>query len=127
MTCFVAGDGPGAQNRLRNGGTAGGRFMAALCLAARTAYAPLRAYLRARSRRRAFAQFAAVDLHTLEDIGLLRTHVTAAWASEDNDNNPYAVARPLSSCTFHGERRASTKVRQPLSSRRRLSLKPWPR
>lgn len=59
--------------------------------------APLRAYLRSRSRKRASAQFGAVDLHTLEDIGLLRTHITAACVSEDNDNDPNAVARPVSS------------------------------
>lgn len=85
MTCFVAGDDTRAENRLGNGGTAGTRLVA-----------PLRAYLRARSRKRASAQFAAVDLHTLEDMGLLRTHVTAACVTEDNDNDPHSAVRALS-------------------------------
>ncbi len=101
MTCFVAGDGPGAGNTLRNG-TARARFIAALCLAVGTACAPLRAYLRSRLRKRVSAQFSAVDLHTLEDIGLLRTHLTAICVSEDNDNNPDAVVRPRSSCISRG-------------------------
>lgn len=89
MTCFVADDGAGAGDRLGNGGTAVARFMT-----------PLRAYLQYRSRKRVAARFAAVDLHTLEDIGLLRTHFTAACVSGDNDNNPDAVARAFCGCTL---------------------------
>jgi hypothetical protein len=37
-----------------------------------------------------------VDLHTLEDMGLLRTHVTAACVAEDNDNDPHAAVRAIS-------------------------------
>ena len=85
MTCFVAGDDSRPRIRLGIGGTAGSRFGAAL-----------RAYLRSRSRKRASAQFGAVDLHTLKDIGLLRTHIAAACVSEDNDNDRDAVARPVS-------------------------------
>lgn len=91
MTCFVAGDDAGAGDRSGNGGTTGVRFMA-----------PFRAYLQSRLRKRASAQFAAVDLHTLEDIGLLRTHVTAACVGGDNDNSPVAVVRALPSGPLRG-------------------------
>ena len=104
MTRFVAGGDPGARNRFGNRGTAGGRFMVALRLAASAASAPLRAYLRSRSRRRALENFGAVDMHTLEDIGLLRTHLAALSVSEDNDNNPHAVVPPalIAACRVSG-------------------------
>ncbi len=104
MARFVAGGDPGARNRFGSRGTAGGRFGSALRLAARSASAPLRAYARSRSRRRALDNFGAVDMHTLEDIGLLRTHLAALIVSEDNDNNPHAVVRPalIAACRVSG-------------------------
>lgn len=104
MTRFVAGGDPRARNSFRNRGTAGARLGSALRLAARTASAPLRAYLRSRSRRRALDNFGAVDMHTLEDIGLLRMHLAALSVSEDNDNNPHAKVPPslVAACRVSG-------------------------
>lgn len=91
----------GFGNSMENNKTAVARLLAGVCAAIWAAGAPLRGYLRARSRMRAAVQFDAVDLHTLEDIGLLRTHLTAAWVSEDNDNrrNPPSVVRGPAQCS----------------------------
>ena len=56
----------------------------------RIGFAPLRAYARSRSQARAFENFSGVNMHTLEDIGLLPTHLVAVCANGDNDNNPAA-------------------------------------
>ena len=95
MTRFVAGGDPRSRNKLRNSGPAGTRILTALRLVARTASAPLRAYLRLRLRRRVVENFGSVDMHTLEDIGLLRMHLAALSVSEDNDNQPDAVEQTL--------------------------------
>lgn len=84
MTCFVAGDESRPRFKRGNGGSAASRFKAVLW-----------AYGRPRARKRVAARFAALDLRTLEDIGLLRTHITAACVSEVNDNDPGAAAPPL--------------------------------
>ena len=96
MTCFSS-DYHSVGNRLGNTRSAAARLKAAFRLAAGLLSGPLRAYLRSRSQKRAVAQFAAVDMHTLEDIGLLRTHLAALSVSEDNDNNPSA-ASPVAGC-----------------------------
>ncbi len=65
-------------------------FGALLRAAARTGFGPLRAYVRSRSQARAAGYFAGVNMHTLEDIGLLPTHLVAVCANGDNDNDPAA-------------------------------------